>query len=58
MRKREGKLADFNRVYVESDSIEAKEFEAALDMRFALRQQLSSEEWRKLFATRQPGNEK
>ena len=54
MQKRGATLSDFDRVYVESDAIEAQAFEAALDMRFALRQQLSPEEWRKLFAARQP----
>ena len=54
MQKRGATLADFNRVYAESDAIETQAFEAALDMRFALRQQLTPEEWRKLFTARKP----
>ena len=50
MRRHDARSAEFDKIYAESDAIEAQALDAGLDMRFALREQLSAEEWRRLFA--------
>ena len=42
--------AEFERLYAEADAIAAEALAAALDLRFGVREQLSAEEWRRLFA--------
>ena len=41
--------AEFERLYAEGDAIAAEALAAALDLRFGVREQLSAEEWRRLF---------
>ncbi|HET7365794.1 MAG TPA: hypothetical protein VFJ70_19655 [Burkholderiales bacterium] len=43
--------AEFERLYAQADAIEQEALEAALDMRFAVREQLSAGRWRELFAS-------
>jgi len=42
--------AEFERLYAEGDAIAAEALAAALDLRLGVREQLSAEEWRRLFA--------
>ena len=42
--------AEFERLYAEADAIAAEALDVALDLRFGVREQLSEEDWRELFA--------
>jgi chromosome segregation ATPase len=42
--------AEFERLYAEADAIGAQAVDVALDLRFGVREQLSEEDWRQLFA--------
>jgi hypothetical protein len=42
--------AEFERLHAEADAIAAEALAAALDLRFGAREQLSGDEWRRLFA--------
>ena len=41
--------AEFERLYAEADAVAAEALAAALDLRFGVREQLSADEWRRLF---------
>lgn len=49
MQKHEPKPGDVEAVFAEVDAIDARGLYAGLDMRFALRGQLTAEQWRALF---------
>ena len=49
VRRHDATSGDFAPVFAAFDEMETQGFEAALAMRFALREQLSAEEWRRLF---------
>lgn len=49
IQKHDVKPGDFRAVFVEGDAIDARGLYAGLDMRFALRGQLTAEQWRTLF---------
>src|SRR5688500_3957271 len=49
VQRHDAKPADFDPVFAAFDEIEAQGFDAALAMRFTLREQISAEEWRQLF---------
>jgi hypothetical protein len=49
MQKRDPKPGDVEAVFAEVDAIDARGLDAGLDMRFALRGQLTAEQWRALF---------
>jgi hypothetical protein len=52
--RHDAKPEEFYRLYAESDAIEQQGLGAGLDMRFALKEQLTPEEWRRLFAPNTP----
>jgi chromosome segregation ATPase len=41
--------AEFERLYAEGDAVAAEALAAALDLRFGVREQMTSDEWRRLF---------
>jgi hypothetical protein len=49
MRRHDTEPAAFDQTFAALDELEVQAFDAALTMRFALREQLSAEEWRQLF---------
>jgi hypothetical protein len=49
MRRHDARPADFDPIFATFDETQEQAFETALAMRFALREQLSAEEWRQLF---------
>lgn len=49
VRRHDAEPDDFDPTFAALDETEAQAFDAALAMRFALREQLSAEEWRELF---------
>ena len=48
-RRHDATAAEFERVYAAADTTDADALKTALDMRFALRGELSADEWRRLF---------
>lgn len=50
LRRHDASPANFDPLFAAFDDLESHAFDTSLDMRFALREQLSPEEWRELFA--------
>jgi len=54
LERHDASASDFDTLYAQADAIEAQGLGMALDMRYALREQLSADEWRRLFSV--PGD--
>lgn len=57
LQQRDATSDDFDPLFAQFDALQMQAFDTALAMRFALREQLSAEEWRKLFPADVSANE-